>query len=105
MPLTYCFDIDGTICTTDCHYEDAKPFVEVIDKINKLFNSGNEIIMFTARGSGSGDDWRELTEKQLKLWGVKHHMLKMGKPPAHIFVDGRAININDFCKKNNLEMI
>ena len=31
--MKYCFDIDGTICTTDCHYKDAKPYKEVIDII------------------------------------------------------------------------
>ena len=32
--MIYCFDIDGTICTTNCQYEDAQPFTEVIEKIN-----------------------------------------------------------------------
>ena len=52
--MKYCFDIDGTILTTDCHYKDVKPYKEVIDKINKLYNSGEYIILYTSRGSGSG---------------------------------------------------
>ena len=68
--MRYCFDIDGTICSTDCHYEDAKPYKEVIDKINRLYNSGNTIILFTSRGTGSGIDWTELTKKQVDGWGV-----------------------------------
>ena len=46
--MRYCFDIDGTICTTDCHYEDAKPYKNVIKKINSLYNSGNSIILYTS---------------------------------------------------------
>ena len=33
--MRYCFDIDGTICSTNCEYKDAKPYQEVIDWINK----------------------------------------------------------------------
>ena len=40
----YCFDIDGTICTTDCHYDDARPYKNVIKKINTLYDEGNHII-------------------------------------------------------------
>ncbi len=40
----YCFDIDGTICTTDCHYDDARPYKNVIKKINSLYDEGNHII-------------------------------------------------------------
>ena len=69
--MRYCFDIDGTICTTDCHYEDAKPYKNVIKKINSLYNSGNSIILYTSRGSGSGIDWSEFTKKQVDDWGVK----------------------------------
>ena len=33
--MRYCFDIDGTICTTDCEYEDAVPYTEVIEWIKE----------------------------------------------------------------------
>ena len=36
--MRYCFDIDGTICTTNCHYKDAVPYQEVIDWINKKYD-------------------------------------------------------------------
>ena len=36
--MRYCFDIDGTICTTNCHYKDAKPYQQVIDWINKKYD-------------------------------------------------------------------
>jgi|TARA_B100001971_G_C18149263_1_gene514868 uncharacterized HAD superfamily protein len=99
---TYCFDIDGTICTTNCEYKDAKPFNQVIKLINKLYSSGNKIILFTSRGSKSGKDWFEFTKNQINNWGIKYHKLIMGKPQADIFIDDRAINIDDWCKKNNI---
>ena len=49
----YCFDIDGTICTnTWGEYEDAEPFFDRIKIINELYEKGNHIIYFTARGMG-----------------------------------------------------
>ena len=103
--MRYCFDIDGTICSTDCHYEDAKPYKEVIDKINSLYNLGNIIILFTSRGTGSGIDWTELTKKQVYNWGVKHHELLLGKPRYDIFVDDRAINNKEWYKQNNIKVV
>ena len=49
--MRYCFDIDGTICTTNCHYKDAKPYQQVIDWINKKYDEGHEIPLFTSRVS------------------------------------------------------
>ena len=65
--IRYCFDIDGTICSTNCHYEEAKPYDDVIKKINSLYNSGNIIILFTSRGTGSGIDWTDFTKNKLIL--------------------------------------
>ena len=53
----------------------------------------------TSRGSGSGIDWKEFTQKQVDGWGVKHHELLLGKPQYDIFVDDRAINNKDWYKK------
>jgi len=37
--LTYCFDLDGTICNTiDKQYANATPYLEVIEKINELYS-------------------------------------------------------------------
>ena len=99
----YCFDIDGTICSTDCDYKDAIPFNDVIDRINNLFKTGNKIILFTSRGTKSGKDWYEFTKNQVANWGLKYHKLIMGKPQADIFIDDRAINITDWRSKNKLD--
>jgi hypothetical protein len=53
---TYCFDIDGTICTnTDGEYASAKPFESRIDHINALYDSGHTISFFTAKGVNDRD--------------------------------------------------
>ena len=90
---TYSIDIDGTLCTEQCEYKDALPIIKVIKKINKLYKSGNKIILFTSRGYTSKKDWRPLTEDQLKKWNVKYHELHLGKPFADFYIDNKAIHI------------
>ena len=67
-----------------------------IGKLNKLFDEGNEIHYWTARGGNSGLDWTELTHKQLSEWGVKFTSVQMKKPVYDYWVDDRAINTKDF---------
>mgnify|MGYP001571360671 CR=1 FL=1 len=95
--LVYCLDLDGTICSdTNGKYAEAKPIQEIIDKINTLYEQGNTITIYTARGATTGIDWRALTEKQLHKWGVKYHKLLMNKPYGDLFVDDRAVNVKDW---------
>ena len=99
----YCFDIDGTICSTNCHYKDAKPYIDIIKFINQLYDEGNYIILFTSRGTKSGKDWHNFTKKQLINWKIKYNELIMGKPQADIFIDDRSVNIIDWCDQNKLK--
>ena len=94
-------DIDETICTKseDLDYAKAKPIKERIQRINKLFDQGNTIIYWTARGTMTKIDWREVTEKQFKNWGVKYHDLKFGKPAYDLFIDDKNINSETFFNK------
>ena len=64
-------DIDETICYYEGkrNYPEALPMPENIAKINKLYEEGNEIIYYTARGTVTGIDWLEITKSQLKKWG------------------------------------
>ena len=95
--MKYCVDIDGTVCTnTYGKYDQAEPLYEVIAKVNALYDEGHDIIFFTARGTTTGKDWRDLTEKQFNQWGVKYHKIIFGKPEANIFIDDKAIAIGDF---------
>ena len=50
----YCFDIDGTICNnTWGEYDKAIPNYDRIERVNSLYDDGNHIIYFTARGMGT----------------------------------------------------
>lgn len=90
--MTYCFDIDGVLCNnTHGRYELAEPYQHVIARVNALYELGHRVILFTARGTTTGIDWRELTEQQMRTWGVQYHQLFFGKPEADIFVDDRAM--------------
>jgi len=94
---TYCFDIDGTLCTnTEGAYEHAEPMLDRIVKVNALYEQGHQIILFTARGSTTGIDWSVVTQQQLTSWGVRYHQLLFGKPFADVFIDDRAVNDKDW---------
>jgi len=91
-------DIDETICVTpeDRDYSKSVPINENIKKINELYYNGNTIVYWTARGTGSGIDWREATEKQFVKWNVKYHELKLGKPVYDLFIDDKNISSDRF---------
>jgi hypothetical protein len=90
-------DIDHTICNTNgTDYANSKPMLDRIKKINDLYDDGNTIVYWTARGSVTGIDHSELTKKQFKEWGVKYHELKFGKPPYDLFIDDKNINSENY---------
>ena len=91
-------DIDETICESpeDRDYTKAQPIKERIEKINKLFDEGNTIVYWTARGTMTGIDWYQVTQKQFDIWGVKYHDLKMGKPAYDLFIDDKNIKSDTF---------
>jgi hydroxymethylpyrimidine pyrophosphatase-like HAD family hydrolase len=78
-------DIDETICFYENKrdYNLAKPSLENINKINILYEKGNKITYWTARGTMTGIDWYETTKKQLDKWGCKYHNLITGQKPAY----------------------
>ena len=78
-------DIDETICfyEGERQYPEAIPNYENIEKINKLYDEGHEIIYWTARGGITKIDWSELTAEQLEAWGCKYHELKMNNKPHY----------------------
>ena len=90
---TLIFDIDGTICTQESDYSQAKPIQEVIDKLNKKYDEGYRIVLFTARGTETGIDWSLITADQLKEWGVKYDDLLFGKPAGLKYIDDKGVNI------------
>ena len=107
---TYVVDIDGTICSLpdekQTDYSNSKPIQERIATMNELYDAGNTLVYFTARGMGrtSGNQtassiiFYEKTIKQLNDWGVKFHSLYLGKPAGDVYIDDKGINSNDFFK-------
>lgn len=94
-------DIDNTICyyeqqTTD--YAKAIPYPDRIKKINNMYEKGDTIVYWTARGTGTGINWFGTTLEQLNKWGCKYHELRMGKPIYDIFIDDKNINSEVFFK-------
>ena len=96
-------DIDETICDTpeSRDYGLSTPINERIKKINALYDKGHTIIYWTARGTGSGIDSRETTERQFKDWGVKYHELRLKKPIYDLFICDKAIRTEDYFKTND----
>ena len=99
--MVYYVDIDETICEYpgERNYPDAVPIKDRISQINKLYDEGNTVVYWTARGGTTGIDWTDLTKNQLEQWGVKHHELKMWKPHYDVFICDKAINSEEFFKK------
>lgn len=93
MSEIYFIDIDETICEYDGprHYPDAKPILKNIAKVNKLYDDGNSIVMWTARGSTTGIDWGSVTMAQLDEWGVKYHELRLDKPYYDKIIDDKTV--------------
>lgn len=94
------FDLDGCLCRqTEGDYEHAQPIERAIALVNRLYDCGHEITIHTARYMGrcGGNAARAynqgfaFTQQQLRGWGVRYHLLVMGKPAADLVVDDRAL--------------
>ena len=93
----FIIDIDNTICKTiNSDYKNSEPIFYRIKFINLLYNEGNHITYWTARGATTGIDWKELTTHQLNRWGCLYHNLMFGKPSYDVWVDDKAINLDFF---------
>lgn len=94
--MIYFVDIDNTICFTNgMDYENSVPNKEMITYINSLFETGNTVIYWTSRGVMSGNDYREITEKQLESWGCKYNELRLDKPYFDCMIDDKVINVKN----------
>jgi capsule biosynthesis phosphatase len=97
-------DIDDTISfTTNRDWENATPNIELINKLNKLYDEGWEINFVTARGSLSCKSREEAEEKfapGIKAWfekhGAKYHSLSFNKILAAYYIDDKGITPEDF---------
>lgn len=103
--MTYCFDLDNTICATPSskNYEECVPYRTVINKINALKLEGHLVKIFTARGSGSGKNWHELTVSQLEKWKVNYdELIDKGKPSYDVFIDDKNQNAYEWRRNNGI---
>ena len=91
-------DIDETICYYEekRDYNIAKPYHNRISKVNKLYDEGNTIVYWTARGTVTQENWFHVTLNQLNSWNCKFHELRMGKPAYDLFIDDKNINSETF---------
>ena len=98
-----CFDLDSVICKTKKNfYKESIPIKKNIKVINKLYNQGYFIKIFTSRFMGRSNEniilakkrGHNITYRQLKKWGVKYHNLIFGKPSFDLYVDDKNLNFD-----------
>jgi CMP-N,N'-diacetyllegionaminic acid synthase len=110
------FDLDDVICYRSKEYEHlgpnkydyCEPDQSVIDLVNSLYEDGNKIVIYTARGMSQYKGnvsliYSELYSKtiqQLDSWGLKYHQLVMGKIHYDLLIDDKALNSSDITKDN-----
>ena len=99
--MTIYVDIDDTICyyeskNNKLDYSLARPHIERIKKINKLYEDGNTIIYWTARGTMTGINWFKITLEQLNKWGCKYTELRMNKPAYDLFIDDKNMSVDEY---------
>ena len=96
-------DCDGVIAGKDNggEYAKAPPLQHGIDQVNKLYDMGYVIVLFTARYGerrhgdihkmyGAGYiEWVEWLDKH----GVKYHYAYMGKPAGVMYIDDKAARV------------
>tara|TARA_X000000950_G_scaffold150355_1_gene185346 strand:+ start:142 stop:507 length:366 start_codon:yes stop_codon:yes gene_type:complete len=99
-----CFDLDNTICKTiGSNYKNSKPKKKVLKIINKLYEEGYIIKIYTARYMGRNSDDKkkikksdkEFTTNQIKKWKLKFHKIIFGKPSFDIIFDDKSYNFNN----------
>ena len=110
------FDLDDVICYRPKEYEHLGPnkydycesYQSAIDLVNSLYDDGNKIVIYTARGMSQYKGnvpliYSELYSKtiqQLDGWGLKYHQLVMGKIHYDLLIDDKALNSSDITKDN-----
>lgn len=92
---TYIFDLDGVVFKNGTRFWDPlwgenAVIPESRDKVQSLHEQGNYIVLMTSRT----EDFREVTENQLKRENIPYHQLVMG------VYHGTRIVINDFGPTN-----
>ena len=97
-------DCDGVIAGKEHggDYSKAPPLKYGIEQVNKLYDMGYEIILFTARyGERRKGNINLMYEAGFREWtdwleenGVKYHHAYMGKPAGVLYIDDKAARVN-----------
>ena len=112
MSKIYAFDLDETLCYREegvehlgpDKYNYCHPIQDMINSLNKLYDEGNTIYVYTARGMGQFNgninkvynELYVLTLESLNKWGIKHHGLVMGKLHYDYLIDDKAMSIKEY---------
>ena len=103
----FCFDLDGVICknieyknSNLINYNKSKPIRPAVRAINKLYDDGHTIVIYTARGmtryngniSRVKNKLNKITTNSLKSWKLKYHKLVFGKIHYDFIIDDKSIN-------------
>jgi hypothetical protein len=94
--LKIVIDLDGTILEERTIKEKPKaiPLPGAVNAVNKLYEMGHVIIIYSARP----DSDLELISEQLDKYGIKYHRLVLGKPTGDIFIDDRAFTLRSWTR-------
>ena len=86
-------DMDGVLCEGKFWGEgECKPIKKNIEYFNSVYKKGGHIIIYTARRPRHF----EVTQNWLDRYGVMYHGIAMMKKiGADIYIDDKAINIED----------
>lgn len=93
--MIYVIDLDKTLVNGPS-YTACEPIPGRVEKINRLYDEGHTIIIYTARGATTGINWFTTTYEHLLRMGLKFSELRMGKFNYDVWVDDKAINDEDF---------
>ena len=118
---TIAFDLDDTLCSRPPEFEHlgiekykhCVPIQHNIDMMNRVYDEGHTIIIYTARGMTSQkgnipviyEELYPITKHQLDSWGAKFHTLIMGKLHYDVLIDDKTLNPNDVEWKNKLNKL
>ena len=99
----FCFDLDNTLVSFPVKYGDyttVKPIQKTIELVKQLYQSGNTIIINTARRMKTMDGNQgkvmasigKITFDTLEKFNIPYHELYFGKPEADFYIDDLGVN-------------
>ena len=106
----YCFDLDNTLVTypkVSCDYTTVEPLQKNINLVRQLYNTGNIIIIHTARRMKTMDGNQgkvlasigKITFDTLEKFDIPYHEIYFGKPLADFYIDDLGVNVFENLEK------